>query len=203
MDTLKDNTKSKEPKYKIVKPDTIDQEDLFELIKNFDSNTKEMNKYKKISEDVKKDLKSIATLSYLSLYKEGGENPGSIIIEAENVDGNIAEYMFSPSDRYITIKSEKEANEINSEFGDIVTKDITYTLNNEMIDKYGEILSKLIFESDEIEKEDKGKFFIATETYKVKEGTIDNLLEISDDPDYLYESIKPVSSIKGSKIVKS
>ena len=190
-------------KYVKIRPETLDQEDLFNLISSFDYNNTKMNEYKKEADNFKSDLKTIASDTYLQKYIQDGENPGSLIIEAENSEGDTAQYIYVPNDRYAMIRSEKQADFLNEKYGDIVEKNLTHTINPEMLEKYGELISRIIFESDEIENEDKGKIFNSVETYSIKEGTIDRLHEIGDDIEELFENLKPVVSIKSSKIIKS
>ena len=70
-----------------------------------------------------------------------------------------------------------------------------------MIEKYGEILSRLIEESDEIKESDKEKIIKATTKYSVAKGTIDKLNQYGEVSE-LMEAVKPVVSLKNIEIVK-
>lgn len=212
--------KSNKKDFSVIYPKDIDQSELFDLIKDFDELGKENKKLTTKVNGIKEKLRKIGLDEYLNKYQEDGENPGSILIEAksskneddfdfDDIDTddsgtNIGQYLFVPQDRYITIKTEKEANDITDKYGDIIDRSILYSIDPKMLDKYASVISELIENSDDIEHEDKGKLFISTETYSIKKGTIDNL-NLSKDEDIkdVFESIKPVVSIKDAKIIKS
>lgn len=207
--------KSNKKDFSVIYPKDIDQSELFDLIKDFDELGKENKKLTTKVNGIKEKLRKIGLDEYLNKYQEDGENPGSILIEArssKNDDDfdtddsgtNIGQYLFVPQDRYITIKTEKEANDITDKYGDIIDRNILYSIDPKMLDKYARVISELIENSDDIEHEDKGKLFISTETYSIKKGTIDNLnLSKGEDIKDVFESIKPVVSIKDAKIIKS
>ena len=75
-----------------------------------------------------------------------------------------------------------------------------------MVDKYGEILSRLIEESDEIDEDDKEKIIKATTVYSVAKGTIDKLKDYSEESDVeiisIVEEVKPVIAIKNVEVIK-
>ena len=75
-----------------------------------------------------------------------------------------------------------------------------------MVDKYGEIISQLIEESDEISDEDKEKIIKATTVWSVSKGSIDKLKEYSETSNMeiadVVEEIKPVVAIKNVEVIK-
>ena len=70
-----------------------------------------------------------------------------------------------------------------------------------MIEKYGEILSRLIEESDEIAEKDKEKIITAKTTYAVAKGTIDKFTDYGDVVEVM-EAVKPVVALKNVEIIK-
>jgi hypothetical protein len=70
-----------------------------------------------------------------------------------------------------------------------------------MIEKYGEILSRLIEESDEISAKDKEKIIKATTSYSVAKGTIDSFAKYGDVSEMI-ETVKPVVALKNVEVIK-
>jgi hypothetical protein len=70
-----------------------------------------------------------------------------------------------------------------------------------MIEKYGEVLSELIENSDEIEDKDKEKIIKATTSYSVAKGTISKFKEYGEVVEMM-ETVKPVIAIKNVEIIK-
>ena len=68
-------------------------------------------------------------------------------------------------------------------------------------DKYGEVLSRLIEESDEISDDDKGKIIKAVTAFSVAKGTIDVMKSYGKVEDVMNE-VKPVIALKNVEIVK-
>ena len=84
---------------------------------------------------------------------------------------------------------------------DIVEEKTTLSFDNDMIMKYGEILSSLIENSDDIEESDKEKIIKAVTTYSVAKGTIDKFNQYGEVVEMI-ETVKPVVAIKNVEIIK-
>jgi hypothetical protein len=125
----------------------------------------------------------------------------------EAKDGaDTAQTMFVPSDKYITI-NEDRANYLVETFGETAVEEkTTFAFDNEMVDKYGEVLSGLIESCDEISDEDKEKIIKAVTAYSVAKGTIDKLKDYSEDTDMeivsIVEEVKPVIALKNVEVIK-
>jgi hypothetical protein len=146
------------------------------------------------------DLKSLAIEKWLLKYEEEDKNPGSVMLEQMNELDETAQFMFVPSDKYLKIGKE-DAEQLKEDFGDDIVEESTkYSFDDKMIKKYGEVLSKLILESDEIADADKRKIIKATNTYSIKKGTIDKLSDYGD-VDEIFETVRPVVSLKGVEVV--
>jgi len=148
-----------------------------------------------------KELKEIGKSEWIKFNQRNGENPGSFILQSSK-DDDIAQVMFVTSDKYISIKSKKEADELIDMFGeDIIDEKTDYIINPELVNKYSEVISNLINDSIHIEDEDKEKIIKAVTTYSIRKGTVDNLDKFGDIKT-LVETIKPVYSLKDYKLIK-
>ena len=114
---------------------------------------------------------------------------------------DIAQTMFVPSDKYISLTGEKEE-ALREEFGeDIVEEKTTFAFDNDMIEKYGEVLSRLIEECDDIDSDDKGRIIKATTAFSIAKGTIDRMKDYGTISEVMDE-IKPVVALKNVEIIK-
>jgi hypothetical protein len=116
-------------------------------------------------------------------------------------DENVSQLMYVPSDKYITI-NESRAEELRELYGeDVVTEETTFSFDSVMLEKYGEIISRLIEESVEIEERDKEKIITAKTTFNVSKGTIDKLSDYGDVEE-VFEDVRPVISLKNIEVIK-
>lgn len=147
------------------------------------------------------ELRDVAKAEWIKLYEKTGKNPESIMVEAVNDNDDTAQLMFVPMDKYITINGER-AETLREEFGEeIVEEKTTFSFDNEMIEKYGEVLSRLIEESDEIAEKDKEKIIKAVTVFSVAKGTIDNFKKYGE-VESVMEAVKPVVSLKNIEVIK-
>lgn len=65
-----------------IRPDSIDEKELYDYIVELNDIKKRTNKLKKEENTLKSKLKKLSLFEYLEEYKMNNENPGSIIIEA-------------------------------------------------------------------------------------------------------------------------
>jgi len=198
----KTTTKTKKDSHLRLNPDSVDQEELFETIEEFEDVQTKAKKLKAREDLLKGQLREIGLEAYLKEYEDTRKNPGTVVIEAVN-DKDVAQFMFVPSDRYITVKTEEQADELEEKLEEgIVERETTYSFDSKMLEKYSEVISELIEKSEDIDDDDKGKLFIATEKYKVKSGTIDSLDNLGDVKE-VFETLKPVVSLKNPQVIKS
>lgn len=117
-----------------------------------------------------------------------------------------AQTMFVPSDKYISINKDRAEFLVETFGEDSVEEKTSFSFDNEMVDKYGEVLSNLIQDCDDIADSDKEKIIKAVTLYSVAKGTIDKLKEFSRtssmDIVSIVEEVKPVIAIKNVEIVK-
>jgi len=146
------------------------------------------------------EIKELSKEEWVRLYEKSGKNPGSIFVESI-VNEQVAQVMFVPSDKYLTVTAEK-AETLTEKFGlDIVEEKTVFSFDNDMIEKYGEVLSNLIMSSGDISDSDKDKIIKATTSYSISKGTIDNMKSYGVISEVMDE-IKPVISLKNVEVVK-
>ena len=192
-------TKTTKKEDKKVRIDAND-ENFFDKIQNLEMLNDRMKADKARADMIMDEVKDIATTRWCEFYQNTGKNPGSVMIEAKS-GLDVAQVMYVPTDRYISINEEK-AEILTEEYGeDIVEEETTFSFDNTMIEKYGEILSRLIEESDEIAEADKEKIIKATTKYSVAKGTIDSLTKYGKVNEVI-EVVKPVVMLKGPEVIK-
>ena len=94
-----------------------------------------------------------------------------------------------------------------SKYGeDIIEENIVYKLNNEMVNKYADIISELIINCNDIKEEDKFNIITSSTEYSIKKGTIDELYTLNEKyqipVNEIYSDIKPVESLQKPKKIK-
>jgi hypothetical protein len=189
-------TSKKDDKVRI----SIEDPTFFEKIEKLESLQDQLKSAKAKADMISDELRDLGKSEWANLYDKTGKNPGSVLLVQENGD-DTASLLFTPSDKYITI-TEARAEELRDVYGDeIVTEETTFGFDSTMIEKYGEILSRLIEESVEISERDKEKIITAKTTYTVAKGTIDNLSKFGE-VSVVMEDVKPVVALKNVEIIK-
>jgi hypothetical protein len=146
------------------------------------------------------EIKDLSKDEWVRLYEKTGKNPGSIFVESI-VNEQTAQVMFVPSDKYISVTADK-ADVLSEKYGqDIIEEKTTFSFDNDMIEKYGEVLSNLIMSSNDISDSDKEKIIKASTSYSISKGTIDKM-KFYGPIDEIMEEIKPVISLKNVEVVK-
>ncbi len=190
-------TKAKEQKVRLE----VEDPGFFDNVKKLEELQDTLKSAKAKADLISDELKGIAKEKWADLYQDTKRNPESVMIVQENEAGDTAQFMFVPTDKYITINEER-AEELKDQYGDdIVEEKTSFSFDDSMIEKYGEILSNLIEECDEIPEKDKEKIIKATTTYTVAKGTIDKFTQYGDVYE-LIETVKPVVAIKNVEVIK-
>lgn len=189
-------TKTKATDKLIVK---IDSEDFFENVKELEVLNKRMKSDKAKADILSDSIKEVTKEEWGKLYSERGKNPGSVIFSQEE-DGQYARVMFVPMDKYIKIDEERK-DALQEKYGDdIVSEETEFGFDAKMIEKYGEILSNLIMECDEIDEKDKEKIITATTKFNVAKGTLDKLADYGDLEEVM-EDVNPVLTLKNVEVI--
>ena len=190
-------TKAKDEKVRI----TIEDESFFNKIEKLEQLQDTMKVAKAKADMISDELRDLGKTEWSKLYDKTGKNPGSVMLEHVKDNDDVAQLMFVPTDKYITITPER-AEELQETYGEeIVEEETTFSFDSAMIEKYGEILSRLIEESDEIAEKDKEKIIKATTKYSVAKGTIDKLNQYGDVTEVM-EAVKPVVALKNVEVIK-
>lgn len=194
-------SKAKEEKLRIKVKDA----DFFEKIERLEKLQENMKRDKAAADIINDEIKEIAVTEWSKVYDKTSKNPGSVMLEArEGVD--ISQVMFVPSDKYITI-NEDRANYLIETYGeDAVEEKTTFSFDAEMVEKYGEILSELISNSEDIDDEDKRRIIKASRSFSVKKGAIDKFKDFAEQADadvlQIVEEFKPVVALKNIEVIK-
>ena len=189
-------TKGKEEKVRLV----VEDPTFFSKVEKLEALNDQMKAAKAKADMISDELRDVAKTEWLNQYERTNKNPESVMI-CQSQDDDTAQFMFIPMDKYITITAER-AEELQETYGEeIVEEETTFSFDSAMIEKYGEILSRLIEESDEIKDADKEKIIKATTKYSVAKGTIDKFSTYGDVVEVM-EAVKPVVSLKNVEIIK-
>ena len=189
-------TKAKDKKVRLV----VEDSNFFDKVKSLESLQETMKSAKAKADLISDELKDIAKELWSEEYESTKKNPESVMI-CQDVDGDTAQFMFVPTDKYISINEER-AEELKEAYGeDIVEEKTVFSFDETMIEKYGEILSSLIENCDEIKESDKEKIIKAVTTYSVAKGTIDKFKQYGEVAEMM-ETVKPVVAIKNVEVIK-
>ena len=191
-------TKAKDEKVRI----RIEDETFFDKVEKLEQLNDTLKSAKAKADMISDELKGLGIEKWCELYESTGKNPDSVMLEYVKEDtDDTAQLMLVPMDKYITI-TEARAEELQEAYGDeIVEEKTVFSFDASMIEKYGEILSQLIEDSEEIADKDKEKIIRASTTYSIAKGTIDNFTKLGSVAE-LFEMTKPVVSIKNAGVIK-
>ena len=189
-------SKAKDEKVRLV----VEDPTFFSKVEKLEALNDQMKVAKAKADMISDELRDLGKTEWSKFYDSTGKNPGSVMI-CQDVMEDTAQFMFIAADKYITI-TEARAEELQETYGDeIVEEETTFSFDSTMIEKYGEILSRLIEESDEIKESDKEKIIKAVTKYSVAKGTIDKFSTYGDVNEVM-EDVKPVVSLKNVEIIK-
>lgn len=135
------------------------------------------------------DIKEVGRDEYLKEFKKARMKPESFKLQ----DATGAACLFMAMDKYTTVDEGKF--EVLSGFDGLVESKNTFTVSPDMIEKYGEVLSKLIMGSKAIADEDKGQIIKGETVYSIAKGSIDRLLQY-DQPETIFALINPICALK-------
>jgi hypothetical protein len=173
---------------------------FFSKVEKLEQINDRMKSDKAQADMISDELKDLAKSEWVDYYTQTGKNPESVVI-CQEVAGDTSQFLFIPTDKYITV-TEARAEELQETYGqEIITEDTTFGFDSTMIEKYGEILSRLIEECGEISEKDKEKIITATTKYSVAKGTIDKLNQYGDVQEVM-EAVKPVVALKNVEVIK-
>jgi len=180
---------------------SVEDPNFFDNVQKLEALNDQMKSAKAKADMIADELKDLGKEKWAELYGQTGKNPESVMICQENASGDTAQFMFVPTDKYITI-TEERADELRETYGDeIVEEETTFSFDSRMIEKYGEILSDLIMNSPDIAESDKEKIIKATTKFSVAKGTIDNFAKYGEVSEVM-EAVRPVVAMKNVEVIK-
>jgi hypothetical protein len=177
----------------------LNDADFFDKISMLESLQDRMKSDKAQADMLADEIKDLSKEEWVRLYDKTGKNPGSIFVESI-LDGKTAQVMFVPSDKYITVTQDRAEVLVEKYGQDIVEEKTTFSFDNDMIEKYGEVLSNMIMNSREISDSDKERIIKASTSYSIAKGTIDKMNSYGNINEVMDE-IKPVVSLKNVEVV--
>ena len=185
---------------------TVNIPGFFEKLKRQAFLKKEIKSIEAESELLDEEIKEVGKSEWAKLYQEDGVNPESIMIEAKH-NNDTAQYMLLVADKYIIINQER-ADFLKEAYGEeIVTTSETYEFDQKMVEKYGEVISDLIMNCDQIAEDDKEKIIKAKVTNTIAKGTLDKLKIYADKAECsvadMIDIVKPVTSTKNVEYIEA
>jgi hypothetical protein len=172
---------------------------FFNSVRELSELNERMSADKARADMLSEEIKTISKEEWISLYKSANKNPNTIMVSQEEGD-KTAQVMFVPSDKYISINEER-ANELKEEYGDgIIEEQTTLSFDNELLEKYGEVLLNLILSSNSIADGDKSKLIVANTKYSIRKGVIDELPNYGEVEEVM-EQVRPVLSLKNVSVI--
>lgn len=169
---------------KIIKVDLLDDK-----IKRFNDLKNEIEAATGELKMIEGDIKGLGREVYLKEYRAAKMKPESFKMQ----DKTGATCLFICMDKY-TIVDENKA-EVLGQFNDLLDKKQTFKINADLVEKYGEVLSKLILGSKQIEEEDKLNLIQGDVQYSVKKGSLDRIMQY-ENPEMIFELINPIVALK-------
>jgi hypothetical protein len=177
----------------------LNDPDFFDKVSTLETIQDRMKSDKAQADMLADEIKDLSKEEWVRLYEKTGKNPGSIFVESIQ-DEKTAQVMFVPSDKYITLNPDRAEVLIEKYGQDIVEEKTTFAFDNDMIEKYGEVLSTLIMSCDDISDFDKEKIIKASTSYSVSKGTIDKM-KFYGSINEIMDEVKPVISLKNVEVV--
>lgn len=168
--------------------------------KEFDSNLVTFTKLdKEIKEKTaemniaKESVKNVGKSEWIKLYETLKRNPESFNLVSESG----ASVMMLASDKYLKA-DETRVSELTEKYGEGIVKENTvFSFNPDLLQKYGDVISKLIESCTEISDEDKENLIVAETAYEVAKGSIDGAITTGKGKVEEYiDDIKPIFSLK-------
>lgn len=179
----------------------ITDSDFFSKVQTLEQLNDSMRNMKAQADMISDEVRDLAKDAWVNLYSDTGKNPGSVVVYQDSFD-ETAQLMFVPTDKYITITADR-AEELQSQYGsDIVEEETTFSFDSDMIEKYGEVLSSLIMNCDDISDSDKERIIKASTKFSVAKGTLDKLNKYGEVSEVM-EAVRPVVALKNIEVVKS
>jgi len=133
-------------------------------------------------------LKETGVNQYLEIYQERRRNPDTF-----NLADRDQKIMFIVMDKYKKIEPEKAA--LLENYDGLIETTTKYSFNPEILDRVGEVVSRIITDSSLLTQQDKDNLIIAETSVNIKKGTIDRLMDY-ENPVEIFALIEPILALK-------
>lgn len=183
-------SKVKAEKHEIVEMPQFTSQ--LEKLANIDAKMAELQATRDL---IDSEIRETSKETMISLYEKRGSFPGTLKVVAGE-----RSFLFITSDRYLKVDKDRYE-ELVKMFGpEVVDEKTRYFFNNEILEKYQEVISDLILKSKKISDADKAKLIESETTYTIKKGLINDLATIGkkfkSDVKKMVEEIRPIFNIK-------
>ena len=138
---------------------------------------------------VEGDIKTAGKEIFMKEYRNQKSIPDNFNMQ----DKTGAAVMLIVQDKYTLVEAEKL--EVLQKFDGLISENVVYKIDPEMVEKYGEILSNMIMKSKDIAADDKPRLITGELTYSVAKGSIDRLLNY-ENPEMIFQLINPIVALK-------
>lgn len=184
---------------------TIEGDEFAEALDTFAEANAEITELEVARDTNKSIVLEKAKEKFYSICNEKKTNIGSFIITSSKG----GRFMFCPTKKYTGTIDENKANLLKEDYGNnIITENTTYEINGELLEKYGEQISKLIENSD-LPNEVKENIIKAKTKFTIEKDTLDkiytlaleknkNIKDVVDDISPVFMIKTPESSLKKS-----
>ena len=135
------------------------------------------------------DIKNVGKELFMKEYRQQKSTPDNFKIEDET--GSTC--MFIVMDKYTSVDETKAG--MLGQFEGLLSENVVYKFNADLVEKYGAVLSELILNCPDIDEEDKGNLISGEKTFGVAKGSIDRLMQY-DSPEAVFELINPIVALK-------
>lgn len=180
-------TSKKDSKHVVIEVPT-----LLNDIKKFNENKEKIDELTAELEMAKANIEAFGRTNFLELGKKSRKNPGSFILKASEGE----QVMYIPMDKYKTIDKERFDTLSEKYSGDVVEEKTIFSIDPEMIEKYGQVLSDLITKCKAIDTDDKSRLIVATQKFNVKKGAIDQVFSNSNISKEMADDLGIITAIK-------
>jgi hypothetical protein len=147
-----------------------------------------INNAKAEQEVIGGELKSVGKEKFLELYEERRRKPDNF-----NLSDRDEKILFIVMDKYKKVEPEKAA--LLEQFSGLLESVTTYSFNPEVLDRVGDVVSRIILDSKLLSDADKQNLLIEETSLAVKKGSIDRLLDY-DNPEEVFNLIEPILALK-------
>jgi len=135
------------------------------------------------------DIKAVGKDLFMKEYRQQKSTPDNFKIQDDT--GNSC--MFICMDKYTIVDETKAV--ILANFEGLLSENVVYKFNADLVEKYGAVLSELILNCSDIDDLDKGNLISGEKTFSVAKGSIDRLMQY-DNPEQVFELINPIVALK-------